>query len=42
MGAIRMHANISNGNAGLKERLHMEDKPYYARTKNDMTDFTRQ
>lgn len=42
MGAIRMHGNINNGNAGLNEQLHKEDKPYYARTSKTIADFTRQ
>lgn len=42
MGAIRMHGNINNGNAGMNEGLHREDKPYYARTSKGMVEFTRQ
>lgn len=40
MGAIRMHWNINNGHAGLNERLNKEDKPHYARTNKDMTDYS--
>lgn len=42
MDAIRMHGNINNGNSGINESMHKEDKPYYARTNKDMEDFTRQ
>eukprot|EP00170_Pyropia_yezoensis_P000778 contig_3624_g780 len=42
MEAIRMHGNINNGNAGINERLHKDDKPYYARTNKAIADFTRQ
>ncbi|KAK1867539.1 hypothetical protein I4F81_010046 [Pyropia yezoensis] len=42
MGAIRMHGNINNGNAGINEGLHKEDKPYYARTSKGIMEFTRQ
>lgn len=42
MGAIRMHGNINNGNAGINERLHKEDKPYYARTSKGILEFTRE
>lgn len=31
MGAIRMHGNINNGNAGMNEGLHREDKRVPAR-----------
>lgn len=42
LDAIRMHGNICNGNSGINEQLHKADKPYYARTNKDRTDFTRQ
>lgn len=42
LDAIRMHGNISNGNSSLNEQIHKDDKPYYARTNRDRTDFTRQ
>lgn len=42
MEAIRMHGNLNNGNAGVNERLHKDDKPYNARTNNGISDFTRQ
>lgn len=42
MDAIRYHGNINNGNAGINERLHKDDKPYYARTNKAIIDFTRQ
>lgn len=42
LDAIRMHGNISNGNSSLNEQMHKDDKPYYARTNRDRTDFTRQ
>lgn len=42
MEAIRMHGNINNGNAGINERLHKDDKPYYARTNKAIAGFTRQ
>eukprot|EP00170_Pyropia_yezoensis_P000985 contig_4585_g988 len=42
MDAIRMHGNINNGNAGINERMHKEDKPYYSRTNKSISDFTRQ
>lgn len=42
MDAIRMHGNINNGNSSLNEQIHKDDKPYYARTNRDRTDYTRQ
>lgn len=42
LDAIRMHGNICNGNSSLNEQIHKDDKPYYARTNRDRTDFTRQ
>lgn len=42
LDAIRMHGSICNGNSSLNEQIHKDDKPYYARTNRDRTDFTRQ
>eukprot|EP00170_Pyropia_yezoensis_P006233 contig_25356_g6252 len=42
MDAIRVHGNINNGSASINERMHKEDKPYYARTNRSIADFTHQ
>lgn len=42
MDAIKMHGNIVNGNSGVNESLHKDDKPYYARTTKDISRYTQE
>lgn len=37
-----MHGIINVGNAGTNERMHKEDKAYYARTNRTISNITRQ